>query len=63
MNEILFQRTDAGVLAHVVVVVTVIGIWVSRRSNDRVSIAEPIWASPWRVQVIGTRTATHGISP
>jgi len=38
MNEILFPRTDAGVLAQIVVlvVVTVIGIWASRRSKDQV---------------------------
>lgn len=38
MNEILFPRTDAGVLAQIValVVVTMISIWVSRRSKDQV---------------------------
>lgn len=38
MNEILLPRTDAGVLAQVVVlvVVAVIGIWVSWRSKDQV---------------------------
>ncbi len=40
MSEVLFPRTDAGVLAQVVVVVaiTVPALWAARRSKDAVAL-------------------------